>query len=92
MLSKGQPIVGKKEQTQDTDEKLIEIACLKAEIEDLEEQAEQYRVIVKAFLKTKDALLQLAGIMERQYKKVFPEPEEVTVTLTTTKPEGEGNV
>lgn len=75
-----------------TTEETPEVRELKAEIEDLEKQAEQYRAIVRAFLKTKDTLLQIAGIMERQYKKVFPEPEEVTMTLTTTKPEGEGNV
>lgn len=92
LLSKGQPIAGQKEQTQDTDEKLIEIACLKAEIEMLEEELEKYKKITNTFLKLKEGLKNTAEHMEKIYIDLFPKIEEITLTLTPAKPEGEGNV
>ena len=91
LLSKGQPIAGQKEQTQDTDEKLIEIACLKAEIEELEKELEKHKAITKKFLNLKEGLSKTAIKMGEVYQELFPQPQEITLTLSPMKPEG-GNV
>ena len=89
LLSKGQPIVGQKEQTQDTDEKLIEIACLKDEIlalkvrnQELEEWARKIKPSVEKHLEESNkAGRTLQGILNN-----WPKYTEVTLTLI---PEGE---
>lgn len=83
LLSKGQPIVGQKEQTQDTDEKLIEIACLKAEIERLNGELEKHKTITRNFYSLKKHLRRTVEVMGKVYDELFPRPED------TAKTEGE---